>query len=130
MTEAAAIGYALLVSVIVLFQWCLAAGAPWGHLTMGGFRRGRLPVALRLAAAVQSLLLICLGSLVLAQVGIGAPQLEPYARYGVWAAVVVSALALGLNVITPSKAERRLWAPTCLLMLVCASIVALGPNSR
>lgn len=50
--------FCTLVAVVVLFQLALAAGAPWGHLAMGGKFPGRLPPPL---AMLASSILVALG---------------------------------------------------------------------
>lgn len=39
---------------------------------------------------------------------------------------VVSAVRLVMNLATPSKRERAIWAPTVAVMLVCSLVVALS----
>ena len=45
-----AILYALIIVLVVLFQFCLIFGAPWGQITQGGRYEGPLPVTGRVAA--------------------------------------------------------------------------------
>jgi hypothetical protein len=40
--------------------------------------------------------------------------------------VAISAIALVLNLITPSAGERKRWAPIALAMLASSLVVALG----
>tara|TARA_B100000579_G_scaffold424123_1_gene428131 strand:- start:47 stop:304 length:258 start_codon:yes stop_codon:yes gene_type:complete len=35
-TEMAAVLYALVIAIVVIFQFCLIMGAPWGKITQGG----------------------------------------------------------------------------------------------
>ena len=126
MIELAAWSFALLTCVVAVFQWCLTLGAPWGHLTMGGKFEGALPNGLRVAAMVQSFILLGLATLVLSRSGVAFPTLADYSGQGAWIAVAVSAVALVLNSITPSRRERLLWAPVTLLMTLCALKVAIS----
>ena len=124
--EVAAIGFCVLTSVIVVFQLALAAGAPWGQVAMGGKYPGRFPRQLRIAAVVQALVLVGLGVVVLTRAGLIFPQWLSAATWLVWGVVAFSALALILNLITPSKWERILWAPVAAGMLLCSVIVAVS----
>ncbi len=44
-------------------------------------------------------------------------------RWTGWAALGIAALSTVLNLITPSKAERMLWGPVTVAMLVLALVV-------
>ncbi|MHA7878905.1 MAG: hypothetical protein ACX931_03880 [Saccharospirillum sp.] len=126
MLETIAAGvFGVLAAVAVLFQLALAAGAPWGEMTLGGKYSGRLPAAMRVAALVQAMVLLGLawGVLARASLFVEWPSLLP--DQAIWFVVAFCALSLTLNTITPSKKERRLWAPVLLVMLVCSLIVAL-----
>ena len=50
MIQLAAWTYGSLIAVVIVFQVCLMAGAPWGKLTQGGRVQGALPVKGRLVA--------------------------------------------------------------------------------
>jgi hypothetical protein len=107
-------------------QLALAAGAPWGALTLGGFHRGRLPPRLRAAALGQALLLAVLTGLVLARAGVALPALAALAGPGIWLSVAVAGVASVLNLITPSPGERLVGAPLALVMLASSLVVALS----
>jgi len=99
----------------------MAAGAPWGHLTMGGAWPGVLPVAGRVVAVANAALLAGLAVAVLARAGV-LPLRVP--RWAVWAIVGFLCVSVFVHIITPSAAERALWLPQILAMLVCAFVVA------
>jgi len=122
----AAVIYNLLICVVIVFELALAAGAPWGQVAMGGRHPGRLPAPLRAAAAVQALVLLGLGVIVLARAGLILPQWQAAANWLIWGVVAFSALSLVLNLITPSKWERIIWAPVAAAMLLCSMAVALA----
>ena len=124
-TVIAALIYAIATAGVVAFQIALALGAPWGAYAMGGAFPGRFPPWLRVAAAVQAVLLIALAVVVLALAGLVLPGLAQAAPWLVWLAVAFSAVAAVLNTITRSAAERRLWAPVTYVMLTCSLVVAL-----
>ena len=123
LTGAVAILYAALAVVVALFQIALAVGAPWGRLAMGGRWTGRLPPALRGPALVQAALMLLMARVVLGQAEV-LPMLGP--GWLIWPVVAVSALAALANLATPSRAERRLWAPVALAMLACVLVVGFG----
>jgi hypothetical protein len=125
-SEVAAITFCLLTGVAVLFQLALAAGAPWGQLAMGGKYPGRFPRPLRIGAIVQALVLVGLGAIVLTRAGLIFPQWLAASTWLIWGVVAFSALSLILNLITPSKWERILWAPVAAGMLLCSVLVALS----
>ncbi len=118
--------YAAFTAIVVVFQLALAAGAPFGQVAMGGRYPGRFPTQLRIGALVQAALLSFLALIVLSRAGVGFPVLDPVSGWMVWIAVAISLLSLILNLITPSKWERRLWAPVALVLVVCSLLVALS----
>jgi hypothetical protein len=122
---AAALLYLLLTLIIVGFQLALAAGAPWGDLAMGGRYPGQFPAQMRVGAVIQAGLLAALALIVLARAGLVLPEWSGAGAL-VWIAVGLSVISLVLNLITPSKWERRLWAPVALLMLISSLLVALN----
>ncbi len=118
--------YSGLTLLAIAFQLALAAGAPWGHLAMGGKFPGKLPLGLRVAAIVQTLLLGFLSIIVLIRAGFLLPEFGPLSEKLIWFVVAVSAVSATLNLATPSKQERLLWAPVTLLMLLSSLAVALS----
>ena len=116
--------YAWLTAVICSFHLAMAAGAPWGHLTMGGQWAGVLPNAMRVVAGFNAVLLAGLAAIVLARAGILRFWVPGWAA---WFVVGFLVLSVGVHIITPSAAERNLWLPIILVMLVCAVVVARSP---
>lgn len=119
MNEIAALAYAVICAGVILFQFCLIAGAPWGQLTQGGLHKAALPLSGRIAAALSVLLLLAMGMAILSAAGIW-PQ---WPRWTGWAALGVQVLSVLMNALTPSRIERLIWAPVTLLMLVLALLV-------
>lgn len=122
----AAILFAVVTACVVAFQLALALGAPWGAYAMGGAFPGKYPPAMRLAAVVQA---VILGAIALAVLSIAGVVAAPWGATPAWIAWAISGLlviGLVLNLITPSAGERRIWAPTVGVMLVCGVVVALG----
>lgn len=119
MIQIAAISYVIIVAGVIVFQFCLIAGAPWGRLTQGGRHEGALPVAGRVAAALSVPLLVCMGAGIVSAAGM-TPNWPMWTAY---VALSVQALSTTLNWITPSRAERLLWGPVTAVMLVLAGFV-------
>jgi hypothetical protein len=115
------VAFAAICVGIAGFNLLLAAGAPWGHLTQGGFDTGRLPPRKRGLAAGSAVLVALMALAILAQAGQG----PGWPRWTGWAATFASALTLMANALTPSRAERRLWVPVAALALACALIVMI-----
>jgi hypothetical protein len=114
--------FAALAVVVAGFQLGLAAGRPWGHLTMGGRYPGRLPLFMRFSALVFALLWLAMAWLVLAHVR-GWAVVQGWGLYSVLGLCLMTTV---LNLITPSLPERRLWGPVTVVMsLAMVLVVAL-----
>ena len=120
--------YAGFTALVVGFQIGLALGAPWGSYAMGGAFPGQFPPALRMAAAIQAVILVVFAAAVLSRSGIAFPRLFRASRWLAWIAVAFSAFSLLLNLITPSAGERAIWAPVALVLLVSSLVVATAPR--
>jgi lysylphosphatidylglycerol synthetase-like protein (DUF2156 family) len=124
-----------LYGVVILFQLALIAGAPWGDLTQGGADPGALSPASRVTAGVSAVLLAAMALGLLARAGVGPLAKAPRSVVTVLArlATVYAGIGLVLNLITPSAAERALWAPVTAVILVCAVLTmgnTRGPRER
>jgi hypothetical protein len=128
--RASAVVYAALSAGIVAFQLALAAGAPWGAYAMGGAFPGTLPPALRIAALVQTGLIALMAVVVLASAGVVFERRLTRARRLVWFVVAFAAVSLVLNLMTPSAAERAIWAPVAAALLITSGVVALAGRKR
>lgn len=126
MIEIAAIIYTTLATIVILFQLTLAAGAPWGKITMGGFHPGVLSTKLRVAAVAQAILVAGTALIVLIEAGKLLPNLQVVSRIGIWFVVILYTISSILNLITSSKWERRTGAPIALCMLTCSLLIALS----
>lgn len=116
----------ILLLIVILFQLALACGAPWGSIAMGGKYPGRFPNHMRIAALLQSLLLVFIGVIIFTRAGIILSAYLDWSRMAIWGVVAYSLVGSILNLITPSKWERRIWAPVVLALLACSSVVALS----
>ena len=97
--QIAAILYAIIVTVVVLFQFCLIFGAPWGRITQGGRNKGPLPFAGRVIAALSVPVLILMGASITSAAGL----IPHWAGWTAYVAIAVQALSTSLNWITPSQ---------------------------
>jgi hypothetical protein len=122
----AAVVFAVATGGVIVFQIALAAGAPWGAYAMGGAFPGKFPPGLRAAALVQAAVLGLFVMVVLSRSGLAFSQWMGVSAGLVWVVVAFSALAVVLNAVTPSRGERRIWAPVAVVMLACSVVVALG----
>ena len=116
LVTAAALTFGGVILIVIGFQVALALGAPWGSYAMGGAFPGRFPPRMRAAAAVQAVLLALVAAIVLAGADVLGLTLDPSLRWLSWLPVGVSAVAVVLNLITPSAGERRIWVPVGLVL--------------
>ena len=124
-TALAAATYSVGVVGVIAFQVALALGAPWGAYAMGGASPGRFPARLRIAAIVQAGLLALMALIVLSRAGLVLAGWSEVARWMIWPVVALTIVAVVLNAITPSAAERRIWLPVTVVMLASVLVVAL-----
>lgn len=125
-TALVALLYLAVTLLAIGFQIALALGAPWGAYAMGGRYPGRFPVALRLLALVQALVLGLTALIVIASARLIGPGLTAEFPRLIWVVVAIAAASLVMNAASPSPGERRLWVPACLLMFACSLLVALS----
>jgi hypothetical protein len=118
--------FAGLTALVAAFQLALAFGAPWGRFALGGAFPGVFPPAMRVAALVQIVILAVLALIVLSRAGMALPAWRRASRPLAWAIVVLLALGVVLNLITPSASERVIWAPVATLLFLTALRVALS----
>src|SRR5918993_1026592 len=126
---AAALVFATVSAGVIAFQLALAAGAPWGAYAMGGAFPGRFPMALRIAAVVQTAFFALMAGVVVSRDGLGLVRWSSASRTFAWVVVAISAVSFVLNLITPSAGERAIWAPVAFLLLVSSAVVARGGGS-
>lgn len=124
MVAVSALVFAVLAFGAAMFQLCLAAGAPWGALALGGKFPGQLPQHMRWVVAFQACVLIALAWIVLEKAGLTSLSGGLAVGWLAWVPVAFSAVSLLLNLATSSERERRLWAPVAGLLLCSSSYVA------
>ena len=81
---------------------------------------------MRVAALIQASLLSTMGVLVLVRAGLLFPDWLETSRNLIWGVVAISAASLTMNMITPVRLERLLWAPIGSALTVSSVIVALS----
>ena len=118
--------FSALIAFAVLFQLALALGAPWGEMALGGKYPGRLPPRMRIAALIQVVVLTLIALIVLTRAGVVLNEYSAISKSAIWGVVVFSLVGAILNTITPSKKERMLWAPVAIVLLICATYVAVN----
>jgi len=125
-TSIAAISFFTLIVIVVLFQFALVVGFPWGEYAMGGKFKGKYPIPMRIAAVFQIFILLLLGFVVIIKARLAFENLYSIAVSGIWLVVGFCILATILNFLTKSMVEKRIWAPFSLLLLISSFIVAIG----
>ena len=125
-TIVAAYVFAFATVVSVLFQIALALGAPWGHLAMGGRFPGKFPPAMRVAALVQAVVLSLLAVIVAIKARLVLAGFYTVSETAIWVVFAISVLSLIMNLVTPSRGERLLWAPVALVLALSSLVVALS----
>lgn len=108
--------FAVLALGPISVQIALAFGAPFGHLTMGGRWPGRLPRHARALAGVQAVTLVGMAAAILSV----ARGVWPV--WVGWPVLAILALSVDAHIVTPSRAERRLWLPVIAAMFVSALV--------
>ncbi len=113
------------LALVVFFQLALALGAPWGALAMGGRYPGRYPRRMRIAALVSIGLYAAFGLILAVRAGALWPDRVEAFVTPAWVVTGVLMLSVMLNLVTPSRWERRLWAPVALLLAAASLRIAL-----
>lgn len=119
MVHLAASTYIFIILGVIVFQFCLITGAPWGKVTQGGRHQGSLPISGRVVAGISVTLLIFMA------IGIAseAKLIAGLPKWVLYTGLTIQALSALLNWITPSRIERLIWAPITTLMLALALYV-------
>jgi hypothetical protein len=122
MVQFAAATYMIITLGVIVFQFCLIAGAPWGKITQGGQNEGVLSLSGRVVAGLSVVLLAFMAIGVASEAGI-TKNLPTWVAY---VGLTIQALSTFLNWITRSRIERLIWAPITTLMLALAIYVILS----
>ncbi len=127
----AAIGAAVLLGLVGVFQFRLASGAPFGDMAYGGrvpTANGVLPMPYRIASAVAVPILFYGAWLVLAAADVVNRGSLSDGLLGVAVWIVFGYLALNTlgNLASQSRRERIVFAPISGVAAVLTLIVALA----
>jgi hypothetical protein len=122
----AAIAFVTLIGLLVLFQFFLAFGAPWGRFAWGGQHPGVLPFGYRIASGVSILIYGVIALLTLDRAGVADVFPNALTQVAMW--VVFGYLTLGvlMNAISRSKPERYAMTPVALVLAILALLIALS----
>ena len=93
---------------------------------MGGAFPGQFPPSLRAAALFQAVLSGAMAAIVLSRAGLALPAWYRASRWLTWVIVAVAGVSAVLNIVTPSSAERAIWAPVAVALLTSSLVVAFG----
>ncbi|MEX2184604.1 MAG: hypothetical protein WEC14_09160 [Chloroflexota bacterium] len=121
-----ALVFAAISTGVIVFQFALAGGAPWGEYAMGGAFPGVYPPRMRVAAIAQAVVIAGIALIVLSAAGVVAPDLASSLPWLIWVIVVVTGVGIVLNAISPSAGERRVWVPVTIALFICSLLVAVG----
>ncbi|RHY33628.1 hypothetical protein DYB32_001482 [Aphanomyces invadans] len=112
------------MAIVCVFFFCVGCGAPWGEYCMGGKYPGRVPTTIRVVSLlVQIPLFVTMALVVLARADVALPSL--HSSWAIWMVVGLMGVSSVLNVITPSKWERLIWAPQVIVCFISSLAVAL-----
>ncbi len=118
--------FCFFILIAVLFQLAMALGAPWGEFAMGGKYPGKFPPKIRVAAVIQLLILAFFGMIGMIRSGLILSSWFDFSSKAIWFVVGFFVLGTFLNLITPSKKERNLWAPITFILLISSLKIALS----
>lgn len=118
--------------LVAAFQMALVLGAPWAEYTQGGSSSGALAASGRIIAVVSCLFSILMAGAILARAGEGPARRLPPRVVAVlaWITTVFAIITVVLNLITRSSAERALWAPISIVLLLLVAIVMVATRRR
>jgi hypothetical protein len=117
--------FSIAILTVILFQFALALGKPWGEYSMGGKFKGEYPPKMKVVAVINALILIFLEFIVIIKMNLILSEFSNFANVAIWFVVIFTALGTKMNFITPSKKERKIWGPVSLLMLITSLLIAL-----
>ncbi len=124
-TTIAAVIYSVLMALVILFQLGLTIGLPWGAASMGGKYPGKYSLKMRIVSLLNMIILSFVTIIVLVKANLILTQFNSFSKVAIWFVVAFSTVATVLNIITPSKIERQIWAPVTVIQLIASIIVAL-----
>ena len=122
----AAVLAVVLVTIVAVFQFALALGAPLGKAAWGGRNEAVLPTGLLIASGLAAIVVYpFIAVYVLASADLINLEWLPTGATGMWVLTGFFTLGTIANLASRSKIER-VWAPVSLAIAVCCAIVANG----
>ena len=119
--------YLFFSTMIIAFQFSLIFGAPWGDITMGGRYSGQIPLYMRMVILFVFIpILLLVTMIVLVRSGLTCEEYYEWSKSAIWFVVAFHMIVSILNIITPSKKERMLWAPITVITLGCVIYIAMN----
>lgn len=88
-TTIAAFVYTVLMIVVILFQFALTIGLPWGEASMGGKFPGKYPPHMRVVSFINMIILSLLTLIVLAKADILLAQFRDFSAAAIWFVVAL-----------------------------------------
>ena len=130
MVYGAAIGAAVLLVGVAVFQVVLALGVPWGAISYGGrvaTEGGVLPLRYRIMSAVAALILVLAAWVVLARADVSpaGPLGEGMLKWATWVICGYLVLNTVMNIASRSAAERWVMGSVTAVAAVLCLIVVL-----
>ncbi|HFU75953.1 MAG TPA: hypothetical protein ENK66_06875 [Arcobacter sp.] len=125
LSQSAAIIFSFFTSIVIVFQFLLISGKPYGHLAMGGKFPGVFSIKLRISAFLQACLLLFMSLVILSNAEVISIEILRSSKL-VWFSIGVSFISFVLNIITPSYYERLLWGPVTAILFISSVIVGIN----
>lgn len=117
--------YCVLLGLLAVFQVLLIVGLPLGRFAWGG-QNGVLPARLRLGSALSVLIYAVFAAVALDRSGLISFLPAPADVVAMWVVAAYLLLSVLPNLASKSRDERRLMAPTSLVLAGLAIAIALG----
>jgi len=125
MTLTITLTYCVLLGLLAVFQMLLIVGLPLGRFAWGG-QNEVLPARLRLGSALSVLIYAVFAAVALDRSGLISLLPAPADVVAMWVVAAYLLLSVLPNLASKSRDERRLMAPTSLVLAGLAIAIALG----
>lgn len=125
MTLTITLTYCALLGLLAVFQVLLIVGLPLGRFAWGGHNEV-LPARLRLGSALSVFVYAVFAAVALDRSGLISLLPAPADVVAMWVVAAYLLLSVLPNLASKSRDERRLMAPTSLVLAGLAIAIALG----